>query len=147
MEDTWDVYQINDVFELVECERGLVMLSGCRQDLLTSLGGLTPEDWDTLQPGECRSIYAILMHNAGVERWYLDRLGLAFPWILVPDDPFARLEFIRAELLQVRPLCEVSRANYAVHVSCSARLCSLRLTTHTKSAIHVFMSPIHDVML
>ena len=123
LEDAWDGYVIDEVFELaadgyevnawflhdwkpltqIEIERGLHILSWSRADLLAIVNPLSPEKLAQTYPGERWSIAGILKHIAGAEWWYLDRLGLAFPRAEVPDDPFQRLEKVRSHLNQVLP--------------------------------------------
>ena len=127
--ETWDVYDINDDYDRVEqgysvnawfqhdwkpltdqdVERGLKLLTWSRQDLLEAVHGLTPEVLNAAFPGERWSISGILRHIGGAEWWYLHRLGLAFPRERVPDDPFDRLQMVRARLLEVLPQLSGSR--------------------------------------
>jgi hypothetical protein len=58
---------------------------------------------DTKHTGERWSIDGILRHVGGAEWWYMDRLGLAIPREQVPDEPFERLEKVRAHLISVLP--------------------------------------------
>jgi len=117
---TWDVYYINDDFDkrteadgynvdsffpydwkpltALEIQRGLSMLTWSRDDLLKTIQGLSPEKLDATYLGERWSIRGILGHVAGAERWYLDRLGLAFPREGLPEDIPARLEMVRKNL-------------------------------------------------
>jgi len=123
LEDTWEGYTINEQFERAEngydvdawflhdwkpltqpeIERGLLILSWSRADLLATVSGLSREKLEQTYPGERWSIAGILKHIAGAEWWYLDRLGLAFPRAEVPEDPFQRLEKVRSHLNQVLP--------------------------------------------
>jgi len=116
VEESWQVYSIDENYELaadgyevnawslhdwkplteVEVERGLKLLTWSRADLLGTVAGLDQETLDLNRPGERWSISGILKHVGGAEWWYLDRLGLAFPRAEVPDDPWERLEKIRA---------------------------------------------------
>lgn len=129
VEETWEVYQINEDYELVkegyevnawflhdwkplseiDIERGLKMLSWSRQDLLNSVKDLSPEDLERRYPNERWNIAGILRHVGGAEWWYLDRLGLSFPRPEVPTDPFKRLEKVRAHLEKVLPDLASSR--------------------------------------
>ena len=99
LEETWEGYTINEQFERAEdgydvdawflhdwkpltqpeIERGLLILSWCRADLLAVVAGLSNEKLEHAYPGERWSITGILKHIGGAEWWYLDRLGLAFP--------------------------------------------------------------------
>jgi hypothetical protein len=55
------------------------------------------------RPEERWSIAGILRHVASAEWWYLDRLGLAFPRLDLPDDPFKRLQVAREHLNKALP--------------------------------------------
>ncbi len=123
IEDIWDVYQIDERFELVsagnevnawfrhdwkplaevDIERGLTLLSWSRKDLLDSVNDLEQESLDEKQPGERWSISGILNHVGGAEWWYLDRLGLAFSREDVPSEPGERLEKVRSHLVDLLP--------------------------------------------
>ena len=129
LEDTWDSYVIDEAFERVEngyevnawflhdwkplsaaeIERGMLILSWSRADLLATVKGLSNEKLSQTYPGERWSIGGILKHIAGAEWWYLDRLGLAFLRAEVPGDPFQRLEKVRTHLFQVLPTLEGSK--------------------------------------
>jgi hypothetical protein len=86
-----------------EIERGLELLSWSRYDLLETVRGLNAQVMDTKHAGERWSIDGILRHVGGAEWWYMDRLGLAIPREQVPDEPFERLEKVRAHLISVLP--------------------------------------------
>jgi hypothetical protein len=121
--ETFQVFIIDEQFELAtdgyevnawflhdwkpllpeEIERGLELLDWSRQDLLETVRGLNEQAMDTKQAGERWSIRGILRHVGGAEWWYLDRLGLATPREDVPEEPFERLEKIRADLIRVLP--------------------------------------------
>ena len=123
VEETWEVFQIDEDFELVEegyevnawfrhdwkplaeeeIERGLKMLHWSREDLLATVKDLKPEDFERRIAGERWDIAGILKHVGGAEWWYLDRLDLAFPREEVPEDPFERLERVRAHLVKTLP--------------------------------------------
>lgn len=129
VEETWQVFSINEEFELVEdgyevnawflhdwkpltaenIERALKLLSWSRADLLTTIQGLNSEALELRQPGEKWSISGILKHVANAEWWYLDRLKLAFPRDRLPEDPFERLNVTRALLIEVLPQLQGSR--------------------------------------
>ncbi len=119
---TWEVYFINDnddkvaetdngysiesffpydwkPLTAVDIKRGLDMLKWSREDLLKSFAGLSQEKLNATYPGERWSINGILGHVGGAEWWYLNRLGLAFPRAEVPEDPPARLEKVRQQLI------------------------------------------------
>lgn len=117
----WDVYTINDGLDkttdadgysvesffpydwkplpALEIKHGLAMLTWSREDLLNSVVGLSPAKSAATYPGERWSINGILGHVGGAEWWYLDQLGLAFPREQVPDEPLARLEIVRKQLV------------------------------------------------
>lgn len=121
--ETWQVYTIDETYELVEqgyeidawfrhdwkpltaedVERGLKLLSWSRADLLGAVEGLSDADLDVRLPGQRWSIRGVLGHVGGAEWWYLDRLGVAFPRALVPGEPFERLRVVRAHLEDVLP--------------------------------------------
>jgi hypothetical protein len=123
LDETWDCYTINDEYELAregyevnawfrhdwlplspeEIERGLLLLSWERKDLLNTVGALSPEILARTYPGERWSISGILSHIGGAEWWYQERLGFVFPRSDVPDDPFQRLEKVRLNLVEVLP--------------------------------------------
>jgi hypothetical protein len=124
--DTWDVYSINDHYDLVEqgyevnawfwhdwkplsreeVDRGLALLAWSRADLLESVHGLDEAVMHKGFPGERWSIAEILGHVGSAEWWYLDRLGLAFPRQELPDEPLARLSRVRQTLNLALPALE-----------------------------------------
>jgi hypothetical protein len=121
--ETWQVYHINRAFEVVkdgysveswfkhdwkplseeDVERGLRLLQWSREDLLAAVEGLGYAELDLHLPEQRWSIRGVLGHVAGADWWYLDRLGLAFPRALVPQDAFERLSVVRAHLRDVLP--------------------------------------------
>jgi uncharacterized damage-inducible protein DinB len=121
LEDTWDVYTIDEHFDLAEqgyevnawfrhdwkplaadeIERALKILAWSRDDLLGAVWGLTVEQMTLKLPGERWSIDGILKHVAGAEWWYLDRLGLAFPKEDLSATTMERLEKVRAHLAEI----------------------------------------------
>ncbi len=123
LEETWECYTINEEYQLAqegyevnawfrhdwlplsagEIERGLLLLSWERIDLLNMVTALSPEILARTYPGERWSIAGILNHIGGAEWWYQERLGLAFPRAEVPDDPLQRLEKVRSNLVNVLP--------------------------------------------
>jgi hypothetical protein len=123
LEETWECYTINDDYELAQegyevnawfrhdwlplsaedIERGLLLLSWGRDDLLNTVSALSPEILARTYPAERWSIAGILNHIGGAEWWYQDLLGLVFPRSDVPDDPFQRLEKVRSNLVKVLP--------------------------------------------
>jgi hypothetical protein len=100
--NAWFLYDWNPL-RPEEIEAGLELLAWSRHDLLEMVRGLDAHTLDTKQAGERWSINGILRHVGGAEWWYLDRLGLAFSRDQVPDEPFERMEKVRAQLIQVLP--------------------------------------------
>ena len=122
---TWDVYFVNDQLDkateadgysvesffpydwkpltAVEVERALKMLAWSRTDLLKTINGLSVAQLNLTPLGERWSINGILGHIGGAEWWYLDRLGLAGPREQVPEEPLARIEMVRKQLLAALP--------------------------------------------
>jgi hypothetical protein len=123
LKETWEVYQVDENFELVgdgyevnawflhdwkplteeEIHKGVELLSWSREDLLAVVKDLSQEDLQRRYPDERWNIAGILRHVGGAEWWYLDRLDLAFPRPKVPTDPFERLEKVRKRFLEVLP--------------------------------------------
>jgi hypothetical protein len=123
LEETWECYSINSDYELVQdgyevnawfrndwiplgvedVQRGLLLLSWGREELLKTVSSLSVETLERTYPKERWSITGILKHIGGAEWWYQDRLGLEFPRQDVPEDPFQRLEKVRANLVEVLP--------------------------------------------
>jgi hypothetical protein len=123
LEETWECYTINDDYELAregyevnawfrhdwlplsaeDIERGLLLLSWGRADLLDTVSGLSPDILARQFSGERWSISGILNHIGGAEWWYQERLGLIFPRSDVPDDPYQRLAKVRSNLVKVLP--------------------------------------------
>jgi hypothetical protein len=134
VEETWQVYQINDNFELdgngyevnawfrhdwkplseTEIEQSRQLLAISRKDILSAVQDLDEEQLDLKRPNERWSISGILNHVGSAEWWYLDRLGLAFPRAEVPTAPFERLEVVRAHL--VRTLHRLAGSNQVVGI-------------------------------
>lgn len=123
LDEIWQVYDINEDYELVEMgysvnawfrhdwlpltgedvEIGLKLLTCSRKDLLAVVKGLSPRQLEKDYAGERWSIAGILGHVGGAEWWYLDRLGMAFPRKEVPEEPFKRLELVRNRLREILP--------------------------------------------
>jgi hypothetical protein len=123
LEETWECYTINDDYELAQegyevnawfrhdwkplsaddIQRGLLLLSWGRLELMKIVGGLNQDILNRTYPGERWSISGILKHIGGAEWWYQNLLGLAFHRSDVPDDPFLRLEKVRSKLNEVLP--------------------------------------------
>lgn len=124
VEETWEVYTISADYELgeegyevnawflhdwkpltgEEIERGLQMLAWSRAALLESAAGLDSQALEARLPGERWNILGILGHVGGAEWWYLNNLGLSFPRAELPEEPYTRLERVRAELVRRLPL-------------------------------------------
>jgi len=133
VEETFNDYDITPEFDIVEkgeytvepffqyewkpidaeeMEAALKLLDWSRQDLLTLLGELTPEQWSFKGEGERWDVSGIVKHLGGAEWWYLDRLGLAFPREEVPAEPLERLERVRKLMLAVLPgLVEIKQVD------------------------------------
>jgi hypothetical protein len=125
---TWDVYFIDDDLDIasegdsysvesffpydwkpltrIEIKHAHDMLAWSRLDLLKAVHGLSEEKLNQTYPGERWSINGILSHLGGAEWWYMERLGLAFPRLEVPEDPLARLEKVRKHFNTVLPKLE-----------------------------------------
>lgn len=122
--DTWEVYTINDQYELEEggyavnawfkqdwkplsaeeIGRGLALLRWSREDLLQVAAPLSDEQMDRMVPGERWSIRGILRHVATTEWWLMDRLGLAEGGQgLLPKDTGERLAWVRERLNTALP--------------------------------------------
>ncbi|MGE5073418.1 MAG: DinB family protein [Anaerolineae bacterium] len=89
----------------LDVERARKLLAWSRADLLDTVAGLSATALDASYPGERWSINGILRHIGGAEWWYQERIGLPFPEREqdVPNDPFERLDVVRAHFLQVLP--------------------------------------------
>lgn len=123
LEETWQVYNIDDQYQLVdsgynvnawfrhdwlpltaaEVERGLMLLTWSREDLLDAVRDLSPQQLEEAFPNERWTISGILQHVGGAEWWYLDRLGLAIYRQEVPQEPFERLEKVRLRMRDALP--------------------------------------------
>ena len=123
LEETWECYFIDEDYEqdregyevnawfrhdwkpLTEedIQRGLLLLAWGRQDLLNTASSLSTDILDRTYPNERWSIAGILNHIGSAEWWYQDRLGLIFERSEVPAEPFARLEKVRANLIEILP--------------------------------------------
>lgn len=121
--ETWQVYCINEQYDVVEegyevnawfhhdwkplteqeIEHGLNLLAWSRLDLLDAVQGLDDQALGAAFPGERWSIAGILGHVGNAEWWYLDRLGLAFSRQDMPETPFEKLETVRQYFLQTLP--------------------------------------------
>ena len=121
--ETWDTYHIDENFNLVQegyevnawfrhdwkplteqdVERGRLLLSWSRQDLLDTVKDLDTEALQLDYPGQRWNIGGILRHVAIAEWWYLDRLDFAPSRAEAPKDHSGRLDFMRARLLEMLP--------------------------------------------
>lgn len=85
-----------------EVERGVLMLSWTREDLLDLIAGLSPEVMDAEHPGELWSIRGIVRHIANGEHWYLKRFGWeGIPRAELPDNEIERLNDTRKRVNEV----------------------------------------------
>ncbi len=82
------------------------MLSWTRADLLATLQPLTDQQWAYKAEGERRDIAGIVKHVADADRWYVDRLGLAYPRKDHPAELMPRLEKSRALMIETLPTLE-----------------------------------------
>lgn len=116
--DTWEVYSINEQYELVdegyevnawfrsdwkplsaeEVEHGLKLLDWSREDFLRVVEGRPDEQLDRQREGERWSIRGIMDHVANAEWWYLDRLGEAKAADSLPQNTLERLIAVRQHL-------------------------------------------------
>jgi hypothetical protein len=122
--DTWQVYEINDRYEIVEggyavnawfkqdwkplesseVERGIELLRWSREDLLRAVQPLRDSQLDHLFSGERWTIRGIVRHVANAEWWYLDRLGLVQGGRdELSKDVEERLSQVRQQLLLALP--------------------------------------------
>jgi len=123
-EETFEVYSINDDLDKVETEgyyvesffrhdwkplkreeveHGIDMLYWTRDELLKTVSRLSAEKLAATYPVERWSISGILGHICGAERWYLDRLGLAFPEQELSKEPMLCLKQSRDLLIHTLP--------------------------------------------
>ncbi len=130
LEETWDVYHIDEKYALTsqgyevnawflndwkrlseeEMNFGIQLLAASREELLTSFAGLNQETLHKEMIGERWSIAGILNHVAQAEWWYLDRLGAASPVEEFSMDPQGRLSEVRAQLISILPDLAASNA-------------------------------------
>lgn len=128
LEETFDTYFITPAFErgergrdtfmvesfflhdwkpLVphEIERALKLLAWSRADLMMVAGGLDAETRARTYPNERWDINGILMHIAGGEWFYQERIGYPFPENEedLPADPFERLQVVREHFNALLP--------------------------------------------
>jgi uncharacterized damage-inducible protein DinB len=122
--ETWDIYAINEQFDLdengytmeswflndwkpltdVQVQQALQMLGWSRADLLAITVELPGSILDQTYPNERWSIRGILRHIANADWWYLDRLGRADAQLPeLPEDVFERLREVRSRQVAVLP--------------------------------------------
>ncbi len=130
VEETFDVYFVNEAFERVEAgrgsmiesffghdwkpltgtdiERALKLLAWSRADLLNLVKGLSAGKLSQTYAGERWSIHGILKHIGGAEWWYQERIGYPYPDKEedLEADPFQRLEVTRNHLAALLPRLE-----------------------------------------
>jgi predicted RNase H-like HicB family nuclease/uncharacterized damage-inducible protein DinB len=123
-----------------EITYALRLLDWTRADLLAAVEGLAPEHF-ALDIEKGWSIRRVLEHIGGAEWWYLEKLGLAFPREEVPDEPFARLEKLRARLREVLPsLAGDERLTEPTHEHWSPRKMLRRALWHERDhTAHVLL--------
>jgi hypothetical protein len=133
VEDVWPAYCIDDSFERMEngdpevdneigawfqydwkpltaeeVQRGLQLLTWTRADLLATIQPLTDQQWANKAEGEGErwDIKGIVRHVADADRWYVDRLGLAYARDESPTELMPRLEKSRALIRATLPALE-----------------------------------------
>lgn len=80
------------------------LLSYTREDLLALIEQITPDEIDRAIEGEVQtSIRGILNHIATAERWYFDRLDMAFDRKELPPAILSRLEVTRNYTVSMLP--------------------------------------------
>jgi hypothetical protein len=128
VEETFDAYFINPVFERTErgkdswmvesffvhdwkplvpheIEHALKLLAWSRADLLRLVEELDAETRSRSYPNERWAIDGILKHVGIAEWWYQERIGFPFPEREedVPADPFERLQVVRDHFNSLLP--------------------------------------------
>jgi len=123
--ESYKVYNINENYEVTtedgysvnawfqndwlplkeeEVSQGLMLMDWSRKDLMDLLAGISEDVRTRKYPGERWNILGIVNHIGGAEWWYLDRLNLTdLTRDQVPEDPFMRLEVIRAQVKEKLP--------------------------------------------
>ena len=87
-----------------EVLQGLQILNWSREDLLSLVSSLSPDQLRKEYTGERWNIAGILKHISSSEWWYLERLGLAgMTRYALPHDPIERLTLVRERFLAVLP--------------------------------------------
>ncbi|MAT44792.1 MAG: hypothetical protein CL609_20850 [Anaerolineaceae bacterium] len=88
----------------VEVLQGIQILNWSREDLLSLVSTLSPDQMQKEYTGERWTIAGILKHIGGAEWWYMERLGLAgMTRYALPTDPIERLSLVRERFLTVLP--------------------------------------------
>lgn len=122
--DTWEVYTIDDDFEVIEggyavnawfrqdwkplsqaeVDQGLDLLRWSREDLLLAVEGLSDEVMDRQYPEERWSIRGILKHVGSAEWWLMGRLNLVEGGReVLAKEAFERLSQVRSQLVAALP--------------------------------------------
>ncbi|MDH4155939.1 MAG: hypothetical protein OEW00_01505 [candidate division Zixibacteria bacterium] len=80
------------------------LLGYTRQDLISVISRISPEQMDRPIEAEVRGcLRRVIRHVASAEWWYCDRLDLAFDWEEMPSDTLSSLERTRAHFLTLLP--------------------------------------------
>jgi predicted RNase H-like HicB family nuclease/uncharacterized damage-inducible protein DinB len=118
-----------------EIDYVLELLEYTRQDLLRVINPLSSEQLDKPIRDELQgSIRGILEHIAYAERWYFDRLGLAFPREEMPDDVMDMLEKVRTYTVHKLPeLAGDTRITERISERWSARKLVRRTLWHERT--------------
>jgi hypothetical protein len=88
----------------VDVLQGIQILNWSREDLLSLVSTLSPDQMQKVYTGERWTIAGILKHIGGAEWWYLERLDLAgMTRFALPSDPIERLTLVRERFLTVLP--------------------------------------------
>jgi predicted RNase H-like HicB family nuclease/uncharacterized damage-inducible protein DinB len=75
------------------------LLEATLRDLAVVLEDISPDDMQQTFLDERWSIAGVVEHIARAERWYLDRLGLAFPLAEMPTDPIEAVMAVHQHML------------------------------------------------
>jgi hypothetical protein len=135
------------VLSLREIQMTTRLLGYTRKDLLGLVQGLAPEILNENIPGEkFGSIAGILLHVAGAETWYCDRLDLVEDSLTLPDDPFKALEISRANTtLQLPELAGNDRITERVGERWSARKILRRTLWHERDHTEHIRKLLHSL--
>jgi len=122
--ETWECYKIDKNYQIVqengydvdawfqddwkplsetEVERGILLLSWTRKDLLETIHGLDRETMSKKYEGQRWDISGILKHITRAEQWYLDRIGVQVPDNGLEHNQLKFLSATREILLQTLP--------------------------------------------